>query len=246
MKDIILIAEDDPEFSGLLNNVFEQHRSKLTVVCASDGVEAIAALKQMTISVLVTDLKMPKADGLELLAYVNDNHPDLPCIVMTSYMQDRKAFNGLVRALQPDINDLITTDTFHFFHKPFKTDALVDTVFQILEYITLGGSIHGISVASFIQMIEMEQKTCQVEVQAPKKSKLDSKRGVLFFKNGTLYNALYDNLEGEEAAIKIIATDNLKISIHNSYSDKMTGRKIKAKAIGLIMEAMRRKDEAKI
>ena len=156
MKDTILIAEDDSEFSKILEIVFEKHRSKLTVVCANNGEEAIAALKQMTVSVLITDLQMPKVDGLELLAYVNANHPDLPCIVMTAFVRDRDAFKGYVRALQPDIKDLVTTETFHFFTKPFKLDTLVDTVFQILEYRILGGSVHGISVASFIQMIEME------------------------------------------------------------------------------------------
>ena len=184
MKDVILIAEDDTEFSSLLRNVFEQYKSKLIVVCANDGEEAIAALKQMTIAVLITDLQMPKVDGLALMAYVNMNHPDLPCIVMTSFVQNSKTFKGFVRALQPDIKDLITTETFHFFHKPFKMDALVKTVFQILEYKTLGGSVHGISVASFIQMIEMDQKTCQVEVYAP-----DGQQGVIFFDNGILYNA---------------------------------------------------------
>ncbi len=246
MKDIILIAEDDLEFSDLLSNVFEQHHSKLTVVYASDGEEAIAALKQMTISVLVTDLKMPKVDGLELLAYVNTHYPDLPCVVMTSFMQDRKTFKNVVRSLQPDIKDLITTDTFHFFHKPFKTEALVDTVFQILEHKTLGGSIHGISISSFIQMIELDQKTCQVEVQAPKKSKLSGQRGMLFFNNGILYDAEYGNMKGEEAAIRIIATDNLSININKNYSAKATDRKIKTESIGLIMEAMRRKDESEV
>jgi len=244
MKDIILIAEDDPQFSSLLRNVFEQHSSKLTVVCASDGEEAIAALKQMTISILVTDLQMPNVDGLGLLAYVNANHPDLPCIVMTSFMQDRKTFKGFVRALQPDINDLITTDTFHFFNKPFKIDTLVNTVFQILEYKTLGGSIHGISIASFIQMIEMDQKTCQVEVHAPPKSKSGIQRGILFFDNGILYDAEYGSLKGEEAAIKIIATDNLNINIQKNRRNDKVIRKIKTESIGLIMEAMRRKDES--
>ncbi len=241
MKDIILIAEDDPGFSKLLENVFEEYRSKLTVVCANNGEEAIAALEQMTVSVLITDLQMPKVDGLELLAYVNANHPDLPCIVMTAFVQDRNTFKGYVRALQPDIKDLLTTDTFHFFSKPFKLDILVDTVFQILEYKTLGGSVHGISVASFVQMVEMDQKTCHVEVQAP-----DGPKGALYFKNGTLYDAEYRGLKGEEAAIRIIATDNFSIDIKKSHSDKITGRKIKTEAIGLIMEAMRRKDEAEV
>ena len=50
-------------------------------------------------------------------------------------------------------------------------------------------------------------------------------------------------MKGEEAAIEIIATDNLQINIQTNESDKATGPKIKTEAIGLIMEAMRRKDE---
>jgi len=239
MKEIILIAEDDSEFSHLLKSVFEKKRSDVTVVCANDGEEAIAALKQMSVSVLVTDLQMPNVDGLELLAYVNSNHPDLPCIVMTSYMQNQKTFNNFVRALQPEIKDLVTTETFQFFNKPFKIDQMVEAVFQILDSESVGGSIHGISIASFIQMIEMDQKTCEVEVSAPNK-----RRGALYFVNGVLYNAKYGDLEGEEAAIQIIATDDLKINIEKSDPNKAMERKVHSESMGLIIEAMRRKDES--
>ncbi len=89
----------------------------------------------------------------------------------------------------------------------------------------------------------MDQKTCQFEVQHPQNQNWAVNGEYYFFDNGILYNAEYGNLKGEEAAIKIIATDNLNINIQKNRSDKITVHKIKTESIGLIIEAMRRKDE---
>ncbi|MDM8553632.1 response regulator [Desulfococcaceae bacterium HSG7] len=240
MKDIVLIAEDDPEFLTLLESVFEQHAHKLQVVCVENGEEAINVLKRDAVSLLVTDIQMPKIDGLALLSYVNTNYPGLPCIVMTSFTPDKKMFSLYVRALQSDVRKMLTSETFRFFNKPFKMNELVEAVFEILERDDLGGTIKGISVASFIQMIEMEQKTCQLEIHS-----LKSLTGLLVFKDGILYNAVHGKLKGEEAAIQIIATDNQTIHINEVEAKLIIDREIKSEAIGLIMEAMRRKDESK-
>jgi len=240
MKDIVLIAEDDPEFLELLKNVFEQYADKLQVIGVENGEEAVNVLKQHTIALLVTDMQMPKMDGLALLSYVNTNYPGLPCIVMTSFAPDKKQFTMYVRAFQSDVNEMLINKTFRFFNKPFKMNELLDAVLEILEHDALGGSIKGISVASFIQMIEMEQKTCQLETRTS-----DDLRGLLIFKDGILRNAVYGELKGEEAAIAIIGTDGQTININEIDRNKIIGSEIKSGSIGLIMEAMRRKDESK-
>ncbi len=240
MKDIVLIAEDDPEFMKLLKSVFEQHSPELEVIGVENGEEAINVLKRDAISLLVTDMQMPKVDGLALLSFVNRNYPGLPCIVMTSFAPDKKMFSMYVRSLQSDIKEIITSETFRFFNKPFKVNELVEAVIEILERDAIGGSIKGISVASFIQMIEMEQKTCQLETHSSKRL-----TGLLIFIDGVLHNAVYGELKGEEAAIAIIATDDQTINIKAIERKQITDREIKSESIGLIMEAMRRKDELK-
>ncbi len=71
----------------------------------------------------------------------------------------------------------------------------------------------------------------------------DGEKGILYFKNGALYDAIYGDLKGENAALEIIAMDGAGINLGNLPAKKIT-RSINADLMGLIMEAMRRKDES--
>ena len=81
----VLIAEDDAVFLARLERMLSAHSSRLTVAAAANGREAVKVLQGRSVSVLVTDIQMPEMDGLELLAYVNEHHPVIPCFVMTAY-----------------------------------------------------------------------------------------------------------------------------------------------------------------
>jgi CheY-like chemotaxis protein len=49
------------------------------------GKEAVQILDATGVDLVVTDLRMPKMDGFELLAHMSGNYPDIPVIVMTAY-----------------------------------------------------------------------------------------------------------------------------------------------------------------
>ena len=95
----------------------------------------------------------------------------------------------------------------------------------------------GISVASFLQMIQLEQKTCLFEVNTS-----DEGKGIFYFKEGVPYDAVYGDLRGKEAAYKIIAMDKAEIRFKNLPGKKITKR-IKTELMGLIIEAMRLIDD---
>ncbi len=52
---------------------------------ASDGAEAIDFLSRTSVDVVITDIKMPEADGLDVARYVYENHPDTKVILLTGY-----------------------------------------------------------------------------------------------------------------------------------------------------------------
>lgn len=87
--DKVLIAEDDKIFRTLIKTYLEKYKDVFEIIMVSDGFEAIEVLKKERISLLVTDLKMPRVEGLVLLAYMNKNFPNIPCIVMTSLRSPR-------------------------------------------------------------------------------------------------------------------------------------------------------------
>jgi hypothetical protein len=96
------------------------------------------------------------------------------------------------------------------------------------------GSIDGISIASFLQMLEQERHTCKVLVNA------GNKQGYLFFLGGELIDAEFAELSGIEAAYAIVSWDSPSISLNETES--------RAKTIDnplgfILLNAAKRQDE---
>jgi predicted regulator of Ras-like GTPase activity (Roadblock/LC7/MglB family) len=82
----------------------------------------------------------------------------------------------------------------------------------------------------------MEEKTCLFEVRAPKK------KGLYFFHQGRLHDAVCGTLVGEEAAIEMVMWTRVRLSFKNLPAHKITKR-INSELMTILMEAARRKDE---
>jgi len=64
----VLIAEDDRILSKRLSKGLEKYSDKFEIVLVRDGQEAISVLKREPISLLITDIQMPRLNGIILLA----------------------------------------------------------------------------------------------------------------------------------------------------------------------------------
>lgn len=227
--DKVLIVDDDPVIHKFLGTRFtKKYAQKFEMIHAYDGEEAIEILNQRYISLLVTDIVMPKLDGLALLTYIHNNYPQILCIVMTGHISP-----SIEKELQDD-------NIFRLFQKPFRLESLAQAILQALDQEIPGGVLKGISVASFLQMIEMEEKTCLFEVKSP-----GQKKGIFYFQEGVLFDAACGGKRGAEAAIHIIAMKNAEISFKNAPQGRLK-QNIERPLTGLIMEAMRRRDEADV
>ena len=223
--DNVLIAEDDSIHLKRLTTVLGKYGDKFEVIPANDGQEAIDILKQQSVSLLVTDIQMPRVDGLALLAYVNEHHPNIPCFVMTAYGT-------------PQIKAKLPKDLLRFFQKPFNIDDLALSIIDVLDRDVAHDTVPGISLSSFLYMIETEQVSCMFEISSAGKAP-----GVLYFEKGILYDAECGDLTSEAAALELfrskIATFRLKFS-----PQKEITRRIQKDLNSLIRKAMINTDEA--
>jgi len=89
----ILIADDEEEFRRLLSRRAE--RLGLTVTQATDGQKAMDAVRKEVFDLLVLDIYMPGASGLEVLKVGRKQDPDLQAIVMTAYATVNNAIEAL-------------------------------------------------------------------------------------------------------------------------------------------------------
>jgi predicted regulator of Ras-like GTPase activity (Roadblock/LC7/MglB family) len=123
-----------------------------------------------------------------------------------------------------------------FLDKPVDFDDLVKSIEEGLKQTTQTGTMTGFSVGSFLQLIEMEEKTCLLEVSAR------GKKGLFYFDRGVLFDAVSGRLIGEEAAIEMIMWNQVSLSF-KSLPDKKIMRRINSDLMPIMMEASRRKDE---
>lgn len=221
----VLIVDDDREMLVALKEGFQRYEDSFAILLAADGLKAVESLKKNTISLVVTDLKMPGMDGFELLAHIMEHYPDIPVIIITGYStpeMERLAREG---------------GAVGYIAKPFLIENLARQIMATLRKESEGGTLHNVSSGMFLQLVEMEQKTCTIRLE----DKFSNKKGILFFNEGELYDARVNNLQGKNAAYEIFSWDQVNLSIQNGCALKE--KRIHSEMQHLILEAARRKDE---
>ena len=84
MARSILIVDDEEDMLRSLREGFETYCETLSVILVENGEEAVDKLKENAISLVVTDLRMPRMDGFSLLIHIMTHYPDIPVIIMTA------------------------------------------------------------------------------------------------------------------------------------------------------------------
>ncbi len=110
----VLVVEDDADVRALL--VEGLGRSGYDVTSAQDAFKALAKLEDCRPDLILTDLRLPGMDGLDLIEKVRDRDPDLPIVVLTCSQDVETAVAAMRRGAA------------HFLSKPFNLEGLRKTV----------------------------------------------------------------------------------------------------------------------
>ena len=117
--DTILVIEDKESMLAMLKQTLEAEGYQ--VIAAKDGAEGIRMLVDERIGLVLTDLKLPKKDGFDVLRAVKEENPLLPVIVMTAFGTIETA----VKAVKEGAYDFLT--------KPFDIDHLLVLIKRALD-----------------------------------------------------------------------------------------------------------------
>ena len=109
--ETILIVDDEKNYLTILSALLEDEGFE--VLTAPGGPEALEVHKSSDLDLILTDMKMPKMDGIELLENIKENDPDLPVIMMTAHGTVDKA----VEAMQKG--------AYTYVLKPFDNERLI-------------------------------------------------------------------------------------------------------------------------
>ena len=109
--ETILVVDDERNYTLILAAVLED--AGFEALTANSGPEALDILSQSDVDLVVTDMKMPSMDGIELLEQIKKGDADLPVIMMTAHGTVEKA----VEAMQKG--------AYNYILKPFDNEQLV-------------------------------------------------------------------------------------------------------------------------
>jgi CheY-like chemotaxis protein len=88
MKDVVVV-DDNPALLGVLSEIFQEHGYRVRT--ASDGFEALSAIRDRAPDILISDLNMPGMSGFELLSVVRRRFPMIGVIAMSGAYSGRDA-----------------------------------------------------------------------------------------------------------------------------------------------------------
>ena len=115
----ILVVDDKDTVRQMLSKTLQSEGYEVDM--AADGATALEKAKEKQYDLVLTDLKLPEKDGLEVLSTMKDLDPDVAVIVMTAY----GTIESAVQAMK--------MGAFDFLTKPFDTDHLNMLIKRALE-----------------------------------------------------------------------------------------------------------------
>jgi CheY-like chemotaxis protein len=225
MEKILIVDEDQDLLKSLKTGLNKMRQFEVTT--APDIKTAKTSLSKDRIAILVTVIDSPKIDGLELVAHMSHHHPSTPIIIMTDYgkpwFHDRSA----------------RSDFLYHIEKPLEIKTLASAIFVGLTIRDEGANFNGLAMVHLLPVIEVHRKSCKMKVESRRRGK-----GYLYFDDGILINAHYEELTGDNAAKEMATWNNLAIKF-TDLPRRRIKKRIKTSLMELIGASWKKEDMTK-
>jgi response regulator RpfG family c-di-GMP phosphodiesterase len=226
----VLVVEPDPEESAVLELKLLEAGFEVHAVRTAE--EALATLSRGAIDVCVSEVELPNTTGLDLLAHVRASPApwaDVPWVFLT---RDGRR-DTIARAFEAGATDYI--------NRPAPPEVLTAKLRQIVQQRSarqargVSGSLAELALPDVVQVLHQGRKTGQLRIRA------GADAGEVHFVEGSIVNALWPGLRGEEAFYAMLTLADGEFVFDPSF--KPAARVITASAEALVLEGMRRLDE---
>lgn len=221
MKNI-LIVDSDSKTLKMIAGLLKCQGNFLNVLSTDSSRESLEIIASKAIDMVVIGLHLPEIANIELMAKIESLCPQIRMIIMT----DNASQTLRAKAKQ--------RESVILFDQDLDIALLVQRIFSELN-IEYGGRIRGVSLPSFLQMMELEDRSCSLNITAK------GRTGRLYLRKGVPITATFEKLTGRTAALQILTWKNVTIDI--DYQTQDYPREITKPLISLIMESGRLIDE---
>jgi len=118
-RGTVLVVDDEPNAVKVIDAILSQDGHR--VLCSLDAEKAIEMIRNENVDAVITDLKMPKMDGVQFFQHIGETYPDIPVIFLTAYGTVELAVHA------------VTHGAFYYFVKPPDYNKLRAMVERAIE-----------------------------------------------------------------------------------------------------------------
>jgi DNA-binding NtrC family response regulator len=128
MPEKLLVVDDEPNMLRLLKTIL-MDKTGYEVTTTNNPLEVSKLLQDQPYDLVVTDLKMPLVDGIDLIDIIKKIDASLPIIIITAY--------GTIETAE----EAIQKGAYDFITKPFRKETILITIKRALEWKRMQGEI---------------------------------------------------------------------------------------------------------
>lgn len=226
----LLMVDDEEDLVWTVGRQVTRERPDLAFEGVTDAEDAVAKVRSAPPDILVTDIRMPKMSGIEVLMAARSASPGLPVVVVTAYG------SAQVRA------EVRRSDNVEYLEKPFSVQSLLHTVDRLLKAKSapsgFSGAVSLPMLPDLIQLYAIARATGLLTIGR------GDDEGLIGFECGEITHGVCGTVKGAEAIYALLAWEggsfNMKANVAPSE------RTIDLPWQELLIEGCRRMDELRL
>lgn len=190
MKNLkkVLIVDDEETLTWSMAKSLSKDRDKYEVIIANNGKEAINILKKNKVDLVITDIRMPDINGLDLLVKIRKEYPEIKVIIMTAYGSSD---------VQKEAN---RRGSIYYVEKPFEISDIRKIIVDLIgRKKGFQGKVYGLQLTDIIQMNCLSRLTTALVITR------DGEKGVIYLNEGEIIHAECGEKKGTDAFYKILS-----------------------------------------
>jgi DNA-binding response OmpR family regulator len=225
-KDLkkVLIVDDEETLTWSMARSLSRDKDKYEVMIANNGKEALNVIKKNKIDLVISDIRMPDINGLDLLVKIKKEYPQTKVIIMTAYGSSD---------VQKEAN---RRGSLYYVEKPFEISDIRKIIIDLIgRKKGFRGKVFGLQLTDIIQMNCLSRLTTALIITR------DGERGVIYLNEGEIIHAECGEQKGTDAFYKILSWQEGEFVSNIGVAPPV--QTIYQNWEHLLVEAMRRNDD---
>ncbi len=220
----VLIVDDEETLTWSMAKSLSRDRDKYEVMIANNGKEALLLLKGSHVDLVISDIRMPDINGLDLLVMIKKEYPETKVIIMTAYGSSD---------VQKEANQ---RGSLFYIEKPFEISDIRKIILDLIgKKKGFQGKVVGLQLTDIIQMNCLSRLTTALIVTR------NGEKGVIYFNEGEVVHAECGEQKGTEAFYSILGWQEGEFVSNIGFVPPV--QTIYQTWEHLLVEAMRRDDD---